>query len=358
MKNKFQPKDWGQIYFPSVLFACIISLSFGMNITQAQNINEMLEMSEQLDKLDRIDFIDLVEKANQCIGTNDFHCADEYIEKADKVASSEADKRTLINTRKSLYAEREQVRIQELAQAERIRIETAQREAIAAETTGVGYDNTMLVAILEGANQNIESYKRMNNIHNQMITNVTSQIEARQHSEREQQLVEKTRLKNYREMQQLQRHEYVENNRQASPANIGEVNNGRNSTQVTSQSPGNTLIPTGDKSIEVAPTKQPSQILSVNSGVNKSEKRDPYTYKEIPIESDWKQCEYSRESAQLWAKNTLKNNASTDCQALGKGWWFSSIKLVGYEQALVCKDGKSWKYRIRQGVAVCKKYGK
>jgi hypothetical protein len=90
------------------------------------------------------------------------------------------------------------------------------------------------------------------------------------------------------------------------------------------------------------------------AGQKNSAKKPEYIFKEVAVAGRWKDCEYEKSIAISWAKRVRDNYANELCNG-DDGWRFDRIKFEGYEQTIACKDGKSWKAEITQGIAVCKK---
>lgn len=80
-----------------------------------------------------------------------------------------------------------------------------------------------------------------------------------------------------------------------------------------------------------------------------------YEYKKIAVGARWKQCGYSRESAIRWAHVSTKNEANRICDDMGNGWRFSHQDFKGYEQAIPCKNAKTFQAEVDKAIYVCKR---
>jgi hypothetical protein len=115
----------------------------------------------------------------------------------------------------------------------------------------------------------------------------------------------------------------------------------------------------GDSSQRVAGegTGSPSGSSKTPTGSNSSEKQPTLTNsgdgKQVRVSAQgiWKQCEYSKESALMWARISSENDAHDECYALGKS--FRGWEFKGYEQAIACPNGKSWRAEITKAIALC-----
>lgn len=143
-----------------ILLATLWTLTLpALAVTEQQQ--KMLEQLNQLDQLDHMDLVDGAEKANACIRSHDFTCAENNIAAATKVANTADDRRLLETTRQYLLAERQRVdtetRLQaeedrRLAEAEaRAKAEAQrQREAQAQQPSG-GFQYGKAAALLGGS---------------------------------------------------------------------------------------------------------------------------------------------------------------------------------------------------------------
>ncbi len=94
------------------------------------------------------------------------------------------------------------------------------------------------------------------------------------------------------------------------------------------------------------------------SSEGERKKRHGYIYKTAAIGVEWKDCESTRDGARVWAQRGLAPEATRVCGTLGPGWSRAVpdfIEFPGYEQALVCSGGKSWRYKITDVVVKCAK---
>lgn len=80
-----------------------------------------------------------------------------------------------------------------------------------------------------------------------------------------------------------------------------------------------------------------------------------YEYQTIPGGAIWNSCEGNRNSAITWAKRSAKNQANDDCRDLGTGWRFDRVVQEGYEQAIPCRDGRTFKGEITKASYSCKR---
>lgn len=80
-----------------------------------------------------------------------------------------------------------------------------------------------------------------------------------------------------------------------------------------------------------------------------------YEYRTIAGGAIWNSCEGNRDSAITWAKRSAKNQANEDCRDLGTGWRFDRVVHEGYEQAIPCRDGRTFKGEITKASFSCKR---
>jgi len=97
--------------------------------------NTLFEMSEQLDRLDTDDFQIAIDKANTCVRTRDFSCAESELRNASKVASTAKAKKALLDGRQRLSNERALVAQEEARRQEELRRaeEEEERQRVADE---------------------------------------------------------------------------------------------------------------------------------------------------------------------------------------------------------------------------------
>lgn len=74
-----------------------------------ENIADLLDMADQLDKADKAEFQELLDKANLCTARREFTCTRELLKKAEKLAASGADKKSLQGAQRRLEGEIEVV---------------------------------------------------------------------------------------------------------------------------------------------------------------------------------------------------------------------------------------------------------
>ncbi len=103
----------------SLRLILIVSLIVFSSLPTLAMTVQQKKMIDQLDQLDHLDFIEEYEKANVCIQTRDFACAEKKIAKAAKYVVTSKDKQSLRLIKQSLAEERKAVQ-EELAETARI----------------------------------------------------------------------------------------------------------------------------------------------------------------------------------------------------------------------------------------------
>jgi hypothetical protein len=78
LRLRLMPKRWRQLAMSTLLAALVLPAP----------ANDLLKMTEQLDRLDRTEMLALLEKAETCVQSNDFPCAEAQLAKARKFARS------------------------------------------------------------------------------------------------------------------------------------------------------------------------------------------------------------------------------------------------------------------------------
>ncbi|MDO8767540.1 MAG: hypothetical protein Q7K57_02310 [Burkholderiaceae bacterium] len=107
----------------------IVLLAFSAMATQAQ-ASDLLRLMDRLDKIDKQDFQSLLKKANDCIRSRDFSCAEDQLRKSKALAMDSADKQSHASAERALSEEKtavaqEKIRI---AQENERRQEQARRD--------------------------------------------------------------------------------------------------------------------------------------------------------------------------------------------------------------------------------------
>jgi hypothetical protein len=87
----------------------------------AAKVSDLLEMSERMDQADKQDFQGALGQANSCTRARNFSCSEEQLRKAAKLVNGSSDKQALNAATQNLQAERQRVKDEATAKAERER---------------------------------------------------------------------------------------------------------------------------------------------------------------------------------------------------------------------------------------------
>lgn len=91
----------------SLSIVCMVALSALLaSLPAVAGREELLEMAGRIDQLDRQDFLACIDKADACISTQDFACADVQLAQAAKFTTGTRDRQMLAAARHKLANEK------------------------------------------------------------------------------------------------------------------------------------------------------------------------------------------------------------------------------------------------------------
>lgn len=345
--------------------------------TPRDSLDDLLEMSERLDQLDRAELDELLRRAAQCTQARNFQCSEAEIAKAKKFATGGTDRQAIERVTLALAGERravqreieEEARRRREEEERRRREEEAEEEAEREAARRSNQGNWLAQGIVAGLAQSNRERSRIDAIHNQMVSDMARNARARQQqtpwtpppprtsssgsgsatttgsAPRTSGASQTTAQASARTTQLAQ----AEGEARAAAAQEAAAQ--RRQAEAAEQKKQAEAAARTTQLAQAPSSGGGSQGASGGSGGPEYE----YWLSGFGLEGKWKQCEQTRDSAQHWAEQTLKNNAHELCRNKGSGWGFSKMHRDGFGQAISCKDGKSWKYEITGAVAECRK---
>ncbi|PSW06796.1 hypothetical protein [Photobacterium lipolyticum] len=133
---------------------------------------EMLDMLDQLDQLDRMDFLDALDRANDCISSRNYRCAERHLAEAAKYANGKTDKAEILIAKRDLGNERD-LEAKEIAMAKQRKREAERRERerrreeerlrrLAWEEEDAADDTLIMSTFMQGLNQGLADMAERN----------------------------------------------------------------------------------------------------------------------------------------------------------------------------------------------------
>ena len=164
---------------------------------------EMLDLLDQLDQLDRLDFYDALDRANDCISSRNYRCAEKELAEAAKYANGKSDKKSLRVAKQALANERE-LEAKEIALAKERKREAERRERerrreeerqrrLAWEAEQGADDNLMMNTFMQGLNQGLADLAEQNAQRNLEINAAIRQANEMRERQRREHLAEQRR---------------------------------------------------------------------------------------------------------------------------------------------------------------------